>query len=63
LVDAAAAKMAEEFFAAFEARLAPSVAAGTGRVPKPAGTERGKRALCWGVALRVLPWLWYRFGR
>ncbi len=61
LVDAAAAKVAEDFFKAFEARLAPPAApVDTGQVPLPADTPKGNRALWWGVAalLAVLLWYW-----
>jgi carbon monoxide dehydrogenase subunit G len=67
LVDAAAAKVAEDFFAAFEARLAPPVGEGTqadtGQVPLPADAPRDNRALWWGVAALVVLLLWYWLSR
>ncbi|MBN8507556.1 MAG: carbon monoxide dehydrogenase subunit G [Burkholderiales bacterium] len=64
LVDAAAAKMADDFFSAFEARLAPPAAVEAGPVPMPADTEQGNRALWWGIALLVLLLLlWFWFSR
>lgn len=61
LIDAAAAKLAEDFFKAFEAQLAPPPPAGvdTGQVPLPADTPKGNRALWWGIALLVAALLWY----
>jgi hypothetical protein len=66
LVDAAAAKVAEEFFTAFEARLAPpqpEAQADAGQVPMPADTEKGNKALWWGLALLVAALLWYLLAR
>lgn len=64
LVDAAAAKMTDDFFSAFETRLAPPVPAEAGQVPMPADTEKGNRGLWWGLAvLAVLLLLWALFGR
>jgi hypothetical protein len=65
LVDAAAAKVADDFFKAFEAHLAPPVAAGaeTGQVPMPADAPKGNRALWWGVGALVLVLLWYWLSR
>jgi uncharacterized protein len=63
LVDAAAAKVAEDFFKAFEAQLAPPSAVDSGQVPMPADTPKGNRALWWGVALLVIVLLWYWLSR
>ena len=65
LVDAAAAKVAEDFFKAFEAQLAPAQAApaDTGQVPMPKDTEKGNRALWWGIAALVAVLLWYWLSR
>lgn len=62
LVDAAASKVAEDFFKAFEAHLSPPEAvapADTGQVPMPADTEKGNRALWWGVGALVVVLLLY----
>jgi len=62
LVDAAASKVAEDFFKAFEAHLSPPEAvapADTGQVPMPADTEKGNRALWWGVDALVVVLLLY----
>ncbi len=62
LIDAAAAKVAEDFFKAFETRLAPPApAVDTGQVPMPADEEKGNRALWWGIAVLVVLLLWYWF--
>lgn len=64
LIDAAAAKVAEDFFKSFEAQLAPpATAADAGQVPLPADEEKGNRALWWGVAVLVIVLLWYWLGR
>lgn len=64
LIDAAAAKVAEDFFKAFEAQLAPPAPpADTGQVPLPADTPKGNRALWWGIAALVVVLLWYWLGR
>jgi len=62
LIDAAASKVAEDFFKAFEAQLSPppaAVPADTGQVPMPADTEKGNRALWWGVGVLVVVLLLY----
>ncbi|HPO18129.1 MAG TPA: carbon monoxide dehydrogenase subunit G [Rubrivivax sp.] len=61
LIDAAAAKVTDEFFRAFEAQLAPPPPAGadTGQVPLPADTPKGNRALWWGIAAMIAALLWY----
>jgi len=60
LIDAAASKVAEDFFKAFEAHLSPPAAAtDTGQVPMPADTEKGNRALWWGVGVLVVVLLLY----
>jgi uncharacterized protein len=61
LVDAAAAKVAQDFFAAFEAQLQPAPAATPdgGQVPMPADTETGNRVLWWGIAALVVALLLY----
>ena len=66
LVDAAASKVAEDFFKAFEAHLSPPEAAApadTGQVPMPADTEKGNRALWWGVAAAIVLGLIYLLSR
>lgn len=68
LIDAAASKVAEDFFKAFEAHLSPAVpAAGaavdTGQVPMPADTPKNNRALWIGIGALVLLLLWYLLGR
>lgn len=65
LIDAAASKVAEDFFKAFEAQLAPPapVTTDTGQVPMPADTPKGNRALWWGVAALVIVLLWYWLSR
>jgi hypothetical protein len=66
LIDAAASKVAEDFFKAFEAHLSPPVAAApseTGQVPMPADTEKGNRALWWGVGALVVLVLIYLLSR
>ena len=68
LIDAAAAKVAEDFFKAFEAQLAPpappeAAAADTGQVPMPADTPKNNRALWWGVGVLVVVLLWYWLSR
>jgi carbon monoxide dehydrogenase subunit G len=66
LIDAAASKVAEDFFKAFEAHLSPAEAvasADTGQVPMPADTEKGNRALWWGVAALVALLLAYWLSR
>ncbi len=65
LVDAAAAKVTEDFFKAFELQLAPAAApVDADHAPLPADAPRGNRALWWGVAVLVLVlvllWLWLR---
>ena len=61
LIDAAASKVAEDFFKAFEAHLSPpaSAPADTGQVPMPADTEKGNRALWWGVGVAIVLGLLY----
>jgi carbon monoxide dehydrogenase subunit G len=65
LIDAAAAKVAEDFFKAFEAQLAPPApaVADTGQVPLPADTPKNNRALWWGIAALVVLLLWYWLSR
>jgi len=68
LIDAAASKVAEDFFKAFEAHLAPpapaaGTAADTGQVPMPADTPKNNRALWIGIGALVLVLLWYLLGR
>lgn len=66
LIDAAASKVAEDFFKAFEAHLSPAEPAApaeTGQVPMPADTEKGNRALWWGVAALVVVLLAYWLSR
>jgi uncharacterized protein len=65
LIDAAAGKVAEDFFKAFEAHLSPPAAAPAdgGQVPMPADTPKGNRALWWGVGALVLVLLWYWLSR
>jgi uncharacterized protein len=61
LVDAAASKVAEDFFKAFEAHLSPP--ADVGQVPMPADTEKGNRALWWGVGVALVLLLIYLLFR
>ncbi len=64
LIDAAASKVAEDFFKAFEAHLSPPAAATDGgQVPMPADTEKGNRALWWGIGALVLLVLIYLLFR
>jgi uncharacterized protein len=66
LIDAAAAKVAEDFFKAFEAHLSPPAAAApadSGQVPMPADTPKSNRALWWGVAAAVVLGLIYLLSR
>jgi uncharacterized protein len=64
LIDAAASKVAEDFFKAFEAHLSPPAApADSGQVPMPAGTPKGNRALWWGVGVAVVLGLIYLLFR
>jgi len=66
LIDAAASKVAEDFFKAFEAHLSPppaAVPADTGQVPMPKDTEKGNRALWWGVGVLVVVLLLYFLTR
>ena len=65
LIDAAAAKVAEDFFKAFELQLAPPAAApvDTGQVPLPADTPKNNKALWWGIAVLVVLLLWYWLSR
>ena len=65
LIDAAAAKVAEDFFKAFEAQLAPpaAVPADAGQLPTPADTPKSNRALWWGVGVLVVVLLWYWLSR
>jgi uncharacterized protein len=66
LVDAAASKVAEDFFKAFEAHLRPAQAAppaDTGQVPMPSDTPMGNRALWWGVAVAIVLGLIYLLSR
>jgi carbon monoxide dehydrogenase subunit G len=65
LIDAAASKVAEDFFKAFEAHLSPPAAAPTdsGQVPLPADTPKGNRALWWGVGVLAIVLLWYLLTR
>lgn len=64
LIDAAAAKVAEDFFKSFEAQLAPPApAVDTGQVPMPADEEKGNKALWWGIAVLVIALLWYWLSR
>ncbi len=63
LIDAAASKVAEDFFKAFEVHLSPAEAVAppeAGQVPMPADTEKGNRALWWGIgAVIVLALLYF----
>ena len=66
LIDAAASKVAEDFFKAFEAYLDPPAAAATadnGQVLLPADTEKGNRALWWGVGVAIVLGLLYLLTR
>ncbi len=63
LVDAAASKVAEDFFAAFEAQLSPAAPADTGQVPMPADTPKSNRALWWGIGILILVLLGYWLSR
>jgi carbon monoxide dehydrogenase subunit G len=65
LIDAAASKVAEDFFKAFEAHLSPpaAVPVDTGQVPMPADTPKNNRALWWGVGALVIVLLWYWLSR
>ncbi|MBN8493432.1 MAG: carbon monoxide dehydrogenase subunit G [Burkholderiales bacterium] len=68
LIDAAAGKVAEDFFKAFEAQLAPPAppageAVDTGQVPMPADEEKGNKALWWGLAVLVVLLLAYWLSR
>jgi carbon monoxide dehydrogenase subunit G len=65
LIDAAAAKVTDEFFRAFEAQLAPPPPPGadTGQVPLPADVPKGNRALWWGIAAVLAALLWYWLTR
>ena len=65
LIDAAATKVAEDFFKAFELQLAPppAEAVDTGQVPLPADTPKNNKALWWGVAALVVVLLWYWLRR
>jgi carbon monoxide dehydrogenase subunit G len=66
LIDAAAGKITDDFFKAFEARLSPPEAAApsdTGQVPLPVDTEKGNRALWWGVGMLVVFLLLYLLTR
>jgi carbon monoxide dehydrogenase subunit G len=66
LIDAAASKIAEDFFKAFEAHLSPPVVAAPvdgGQVPMPADTDKGNRALWWGVGVLVVVVLLYFLTR
>jgi len=62
LIDAAAGKITDDFFKAFEAHLSPPEAvspADSGQVPMPADTEKSNRALWWGVGALVVALLLY----
>ena len=53
-------------FKAFEAHLSPPEAAApadTGQVPMPADTEKGNRALWWGLAAAIVLGLIYLLSR
>ncbi|MCU0922341.1 MAG: carbon monoxide dehydrogenase subunit G [Burkholderiaceae bacterium] len=68
LIDAAAGKVAEDFFKAFEARRAPPAPqagadADTGQVPMPADTTKNNRALWIGIDALTLMLPWYLLGR
>ena len=65
LIDAAAGKVAEDFFKAFEAHLAPPAEAtvDTGQVPMPADEEKGNKALWWGIGVLVVLLLVYLLSR
>ncbi len=63
LIDAAAGKVAEDFFKAFEAQLAPPAPVDTGQVPMPADEEKGNKALWWGLAVLAVLLLWYWLSR
>ena len=66
LIDAAAAKVAEDFFKAFEAHLSPPVVAApadSGQVPMPADTPKNNRALWWGIGAIIVLALLYVLSR
>jgi carbon monoxide dehydrogenase subunit G len=63
LIDAAASKVAEDFFKAFELQLAPPAPVDTGQVPMPADEEKGNKALWWGLAVLAVLLLWYWLSR
>ena len=66
LIDAAASKVAEDFFTAFEAHLSPakpSASSDTGQVPMPADMPNGNRALWWGIGILILVVLGYWLSR
>jgi hypothetical protein len=63
LIDAAAAKVAEDFFKAFEHQLAPPAPVDTGQVPMPADEEKGNKALWWGLAVLAVLLLWFWLSR
>ena len=68
LIDAAAAKVAEDFFKAFETKLAPPAPPApapvdTGQVPMPADTPKNNRALWWGIGAIIVLVLFYLLSR
>ncbi len=64
LIDAAASKVAEDFFKAFEAHLSPPAATvDSGQVPMPADTPQSNRALWWGVGVAIVLGLIYLLSR
>lgn len=62
LVDAAASKVAEDFFKAFEAHLQAAMGA-TGQVPAPVAAAGGSRALWWWVGAMLVAALLYLLMR
>ena len=59
LIDAAAAKITDDFFKAFEARLQPAGEAPSVPVPAPAPAAQGSKLLWWVVGAAVLLALLY----
>jgi carbon monoxide dehydrogenase subunit G len=60
LIDAAAGKIAEDFFAAFEAKVAPPVAEGAVAEVVPAPAAAGNKALIWiGAAVVIIAAIYF----